>query len=610
MRKLLELLSFLKNYKLAAFLNILFNLLSSLFSLFSISLAIPFLNLIFLTKEAKYQKYADMPKPEWGLSLEALTNQFNYTFGSLILNDGKEAALLFLCGIIVVMFLFKNLFRYLAMYCIAIVRTGIIRDVRKAVYTKLLVLPLSFYSEERKGDIISRMTSDVQEIEHTVLRSLEMIFKDPINIILFIGAMFFMSAKLTMFVVILLPVSGFIIGRTGKSLKRTAKKGQSQVGFLLSWIEESLSGLRIIKAFNAEEFANQRFDGLNERFRNLLRRMYHKRDLASPLSEFLGVGTVVVVMWFGGNLVLGTEMEAAKFIGFILFFTQIISPAKSFTDAYFNIQKGAASAERIQEVINADERITEAVDAQSTSSFEHQIEFRNVHFAYEETEVLSDINFKIEKGQTIALVGPSGGGKSTLVDLLPRFYDAISGQILIDGIEISKLKLKDLRSLLGVVNQQAILFNDTAHNNIAFGKPDINRQAVIDAARIANADEFISQLPEGYDTNIGDAGDKLSGGQKQRISIARAILHNPPILILDEATSALDTESEKLVQDALNHLMQNRTSLVIAHRLSTIKNADKILVIDQGRIVESGSHNELLKSKGLYSKLHSLQSFD
>ncbi len=610
MKKLLELLSFLKNYKLAAFLNVFFNLLSSLFSLFSISLAIPFLNLIFLTKDEEYERYRNMAEPSFNFTVDSLAEKFNYTFGNLILEDGKGAALIFLCGIIVLMFFFKNLFRYLAMYCIAIVRTGIIRDLRKAIYSKLMVLPLSYYSEEKKGDIISRMSSDVQEIEHTVLRSIEMLFKDPINIILFLSAMFVMSAKLSMFVIVLLPISGFIIGRTGKSLKRTARKGQSQIGSLISWIEESLMGLRVIKAFNAEPFASGRFNELNERFRQLLKRMYHKRDLASPLSEFLGVGTVVLVMWFGGGLVLSDDMEAAKFIGFILFFTQIISPSKSFTDAYFNIQKGAASAERIQEIIQADEKIKERPDATPLKNFEENIIFEDVQFAYAEEPVLQDINFEIKKGQTIALVGPSGGGKSTLADLIPRFYDVLGGQIRIDGIDIRDLIIKDLRNQMGVVNQQAILFNDTVYNNIAFGKPGIDAKRVEEAARIANAHDFISALPKAYETNIGDSGDKLSGGQKQRISIARAVLHNPPILILDEATSALDTESEKLVQDALNQLMENRTSLVIAHRLSTIQKADRIIVIDGGKITESGSHDELLDQGGLYKKLHDLQSFD
>jgi len=609
MKKLFELLLFVKNYKLAAFLNIFFNLLSSLFSLFSITLAIPFLNLIFLTEDKEYEKYANMPKPNFAFSVDYLTDQFNYYFGNVILNDGKETALIFLCTVIVVMFLFKNLFRYLAMYSVAIVRTGIIRDIRKTVYQKLLVLPLSFYSEEKKGDILSRMTSDVQEIEHTVLKSLEMIFKDPINIILFLSAMFFMSAKLTLFVLILLPVSGVVIGRTGKSLKRTAVKGQAQVGILISWIEESLGGLRVIKAFNAEGFAKGQFNILNERFRVLLRRMYHKRDLASPLSEFLGVGTVVIVMWYGGGLVLNGQMEAAKFIGFILFFSQIISPSKSVTDAYFNVQKGAASAERIQQIVNAEEKIIEKENAESIDELKEKISFEKVNFSYEESQVLSNINLEIKKGETIALVGPSGGGKSTIADLIPRFYEVNAGAIKFDGVDIRDLKLDQLRSLLGVVNQSPILFNDTIYNNIAFGKPESDKESVIKAAQIANAHEFISQLPNGYETSIGDAGDKLSGGQKQRISIARAILHNPPVLILDEATSALDTESEKLVQDALDNLMKNRTSLVIAHRLSTIQNANRIIVLEAGKIIEDGTHLELMKHGGVYKKLQDLQSF-
>jgi subfamily B ATP-binding cassette protein MsbA len=607
MKQLFKVLSYLKDYKALVSLNILFNISSSIFSLFSISLAIPFLNLIFLTDFEEYEKMAASTPPPLGVSVSSITENFNFYFGNVILEEGKGAALLSLCFLIIGAFLLKNLSRYLALFFIGSVRTGIVKDLRQNTYNKLLSLPLSYYSDERKGDIMARLGSDVQEIEHTILRSLEMIFKEPITILIFLGAMFAMNVQLTLFIFLLLPVTGLIIGRIGKSLKRKSQKGQSQFGWLLSWVEESMSGMRIIKAFNAENFAHSRFSSINDTYRILLLGMYRRRDLASPLSEFMGVSVVVVVMWYGGNLVLDGELAAAKFIGFIIFFSQIISPSKAFTDAFYNVQKGAASAQRIDEILLSEEKIADKSNAKDWKEFDTSIRFDQVGFAYKEDAVLKDISFEIQKGKMLALVGPSGGGKSTLADLLARFYEVNEGSILLDGNEIRDIQIKSLRDKMGIVTQSSILFNDSVFNNIAFGMEDASMEQVVQAAKVAHAHDFIEALPEGYHTNIGDAGDKLSGGQKQRISIARAILKNPPILILDEATSALDAESEKQVQEALESLMENRTSLVIAHRLSTIQRADEILVLDKGEIVERGTHASLVNAGGLYQKLSEMQ---
>lgn len=607
MKQLFKVLSYLKDYKALVSLNILFNISSSIFSLFSISLAIPFLNLIFLTDFEEYEKMAASTPPPLGVSVSSITENFNFYFGNVILEEGKGAALLSLCFLIIGAFLLKNLSRYLALFFIGSVRTGIVKDLRQNTYNKMLSLPLSYYSDERKGDIMARLGSDVQEIEHTILRSLEMIFKEPITILIFLGAMFAMNVQLTLFIFLLLPVTGLIIGRIGKSLKRKSQKGQSQFGWLLSWVEESMSGMRIIKAFNAENFARSRFSSINDTYRILLLGMYRRRDLASPLSEFMGVSVVVVVMWYGGNLVLDGELAAAKFIGFIIFFSQIISPSKAFTDAFYNVQKGAASAQRIDEILLSEEKIADKSNAKDWKEFDNSIRFDQVGFAYKEDAVLKDISFEIQKGKMLALVGPSGGGKSTLADLLARFYEVNEGSILLDGNEIRDIQIKSLRDKMGIVTQSSILFNDSVFNNIAFGMKDASMEQVVQAAKVAHAHDFIEALPEGYHTNIGDAGDKLSGGQKQRISIARAILKNPPILILDEATSALDAESEKQVQEALKSLMENRTSLVIAHRLSTIQRADEILVLDKGEIVERGTHASLVNAGGLYQKLSEMQ---
>ena len=525
--------------------------------------------------------------------------------------SGLMGSLYYLCIAVAILFFLKNLFRYLAKFFIATIRSGVVRDIRSDVYNKILVLPLSFYSEEKKGDIISRITGDVQEVEWSIMNSLEMLFRDPISIILSLVFMISISPDLTIFSFILLPISGIIIGRIGKSLKRTSSKLQIRMGELLSNVEETLTGLRIIKAFNAEKASSEKFGGTNEIYRNTMLRMFRKRDLASPLSEFLGSLVMVTLLWFGGSMVVDPEIsfDGADFIAYITMFSQLLNPAKSLSTAYYNIQKGAASTERIDAIINAENNITNKQNARSVSSFEESIEYKNLTFSYGEGDVLKNINLSIPKGKTIALVGQSGGGKSTMVDLLPRFYDPKSGEITIDGTDVRDFKIKDLRALMGVVSQQSILFNDTVLNNIALGVEDPSMEDVIDAAKIANAHEFIEKLPEGYHTNIGDGGGKLSGGQRQRLSIARAVLKNPPIMILDEATSALDTESEKLVQDALYKLMENRTSVVIAHRLSTIQHADEIIVLQEGQIVERGTHENLIAQSGVYKKLTALQAF-
>jgi subfamily B ATP-binding cassette protein MsbA len=581
------------------------NILHVIFHLLSILAFIPFLTILFDDAEPVTEE------PVFELSSDYVQDMFSYKMTPYIEANGVEGALYFICITVAVLFFLKNVFRYLAKYFLASIRSGVVRDIRSNVFSKILILPLSFYSEEKKGDIISRITGDVQEIEWSIMNSLEMIFRDPISIILSLVFMITINAKLTLFSFVLLPVSGLIIGRIGKSLKRTSSKLQIRMGELLSNVEETLSGLRIIKAFNAEKSSNEKFQGINEIYRNTMLRMFRKRDLASPLSEFLGALVMVILVWYGGNMVINPDVDfsGAEFIGYIAMFSQLLNPAKSLSTAYYNIQKGAASTERIEMVLNAEEKISELPSAKEIGDFNQAIEFKNVKFAYEDAVVLKDIDLSIGKGKTVALVGQSGGGKSTLVDLLPRFYDPIEGSITIDGHDIRELKIKDLRALMGIVSQQSILFNDTVLNNIALGVENVSREAVIEAAKIANAHEFIEQLPNGYDTNIGDGGGKLSGGQRQRLSIARAVLKNPPIMILDEATSALDTESEKLVQDALYKLMENRTSIVIAHRLSTIQHADEIIVMQDGRIVERGDHEGLIAQEGVYKKLTDLQAF-
>lgn len=500
----------------------------------------------------------------------------------------------------------------MAMFFLAPIRNGVVKDIRNDLYLHIMILPLAYYTEQRKGDIISRMTQDVQEVQWTIMTSLEMLFREPIAIVFFLVSMFLISPQLTVFVLILFPVSGFIISKIGSSLKRTSGKGQAKMGELLSNIEETIGGLRIIKAFNAIDPVNARFKVINQNYTRLMNRLFRKRDLASPLSEFMAIIVVGAVLLYGGRLILTSDssgLNPSVFLTYLLMFSQLINPVKSFTDAYSNIQKGAASVERIEQILNADEVIVEKTDAKPINNFTDTIIYKGVCFTYEKEEVLHDINIEIRKGKTIALVGPSGAGKSTIVDLLPRFYDCTAGELRVDGINVKDYKINDLRRLMGIVTQETILFNDTVFNNIAFGMTDVLEKDVIQAAKIANAHEFIVQMEKGYQTNIGDRGMKLSGGQKQRLSIARAVLMNPPVMILDEATSSLDTESERLVQDALTKLMQNRTSVIIAHRLSTVQFADEIIVLQNGTIVERGTHSELIDLCGFYYKLCELQTF-
>lgn len=607
MNKLKNIFKYVIPYWGYAGLNILFNILSVIFSLFSFAFFIPILQMLFQTT-----KIPDSAPPINWTDFDTLKDNFYFFVGDYIAQYGQLNALMYISVVIIILFFLKNLFRYLAMFFLAPIRNGVVRDLRNALYHKILTLPLSYFSEQKKGDIISRMTADVQEIEWSIMSSLEMLFREPVTIITFIITLFIFDPNLTLFVIVLLPVSGLVIGIIGKSLRRTSQKGQKKMGFLISIIEETISGLRIIKAFTAIDYTNKKFHKENNTYTRLMIRLYRKRDLASPVSEFLGIIVIVVVLWYGGKIVLdpNSNMDAAAFIVYIAIVSQLLTPAKSITKAFYNIQKGAASVERIDYILDAEEVITEKHNALEKTSFDKKIEYKNVHFKYDKEEVLKEINLTLEKGKTIALVGPSGGGKSTMADLLPRFYDVTKGDIFIDSNNIKDIVIDDVRKLFGIVSQESILFNGSVFENIAFGLNNINEEEIIKASKIANAHEFIDNLENGYQTNIGDRGSKLSGGQKQRISIARAVLKNPPILILDEATSALDTESERLVQDALENLMKNRTSLVIAHRLSTIKNVDEVCVIQDGRIVEKGPHEELLKQNGAFKKLYDLQSFN
>jgi subfamily B ATP-binding cassette protein MsbA len=598
-------------YKGHAALNVLFNLLYVLFNLASLLVFIPFLSLLFKDPETAER----VSPPNWDtMSLgQYLETYVNYEMQTYIEVEGKKEALFFICIAVAVLFFAKNVARYLAMFFLAAIRNSVVRDIRKKLYNKIVKLPIGYYSDERKGDILARTTSDVQEVDYSIMSTLELLFREPLAIIISISIMIYWSWELTLFSFILLPVSALVIGRVGKSLKRSSAKGQDKLGQLLSNIEETLSGLKIIKAFNAEDKVNDKFERENNDYRKIMTRLYRKKDLASPLSELLGAFVMVALVWFGGNLVFENAdnggMTGEKFIGFIIVFSQLLRPVQGVANAYTNISKGIASVERINVILEAEDTITEKENAAGIKSFEQEMEFKNVSFAYQTENVLNSINITIRKGQTIALVGESGGGKSTIADLIPRFYDCTDGSIQIDGKDTRDLKIKELRGLMGIVSQESILFNDSVHNNIAFGVENATKEQVIEAAKIANAHGFIKELENGYNSNIGDRGNKLSGGQKQRLSIARAVLKNPPILILDEATSALDTESEKLVQEALEKLMQNRTSIVIAHRLSTIQHADEIIVLQKGEIVERGTHNQLIESNGVYRKLSELQSF-
>jgi subfamily B ATP-binding cassette protein MsbA len=565
----------------------------------------PFLSLLFEKEQLVTQA------PEFSFSSDALIEYLNYIMSKMIIEQGKLDALFFICVILLIAFFLRNFARYMAMFVLAKVRIGAIKNLRKEIYSKLLILPLAFYSQRKKGDIIARITTDVQEVDFSIMNYMEMIIRDPITIIAYFIFLLSMSPELTLFVLVVIPITGYIIGLIGKNLRKTSRIGQTMFASMLSTIEESIGGLRIIKAFNAIDFLNLRFKQQNEDYSSLSVGIYRRRDLSSPLSEFLSSVVIILVLWFGGKLVLGenNSISAEVFITYILVFSQIIPPAKTFATGFYSIQKGMASADRIFEILDAEEVIEQKPNARDKHEFTKEIEYRDVSFQYETEPVLKNINLKIPKGKIIALVGQSGGGKSTMVDLLPRFYDPGEGSIIIDGTDIKDYKINDLRGLMGIVTQESILFNDTVYNNIAFGKDDASEQDVIEAAKVANAHEFIMEMPDAYQTNIGDRGTKISGGQKQRISIARAVLRNPPILIMDEATSSLDTESERLVQDALFKVMSNRTSIVIAHRLSTIKHADEIIVLQKGKIVERGAHTKLLEANGIYRKLYDLQTF-
>jgi len=606
MKKFKRVLSYINPYWGMMGLNILFNVLTIVFSLFSFALLIPFLNLLFGIEELAVQK------PELALSTQVLLDFLNYYISDIIITQGKVAALAYICAIILTAFFFRNLARYFAMYYMAGVRVKAVRDIRDEIYKKLLILPLSFFDMNKKGDIISRSTTDVQEVEYSIMNYLEILIRDPITIIAYFAFMLSMSPQLTLFVIIILPITGLIIGRIGRSLRKQSTIGQAKFAGLLAIIEETISGLRIIKGFNAIDYSDTKFKGQNSVYSKVILWIYRRRDLSSPMSEFLSSAVIILVLWFGGRLVLSDSqnIQAADFITYIVVFSQIIPPAKTFAQGFYSIQKGLASADRIFEVLDAEEVIEEKKNALPITAFNKEIEFKNVQFAYNTEPVLKNINLTISKGKLIALVGESGGGKSTMADLLPRFYDVTKGAILIDGVDIRDTVISDLRGLMGIVSQESILFNDTVFNNIAFGDKSYSEDEVIHAAKVANAHNFIMAMEEGYQTNIGDRGQKLSGGQRQRLSIARAVLANPPILILDEATSALDTESEKLVQEALANVMKDRTSLVIAHRLSTIQHADEIVVLKQGEIVERGTHTELIQTEGVYKRLQDLQSFE
>ncbi len=575
------------------------------FSLVTFVMLIPFLNLLFGIDDLV------TTRPEIHLNAQSVIDFLNYIISKIILEQGKVDALIFICLFLFGTFFFRNLFRFLAMFFLVKVRVHAVRDIRDEIYHKILILPLSFYNQRKKGDIMSRITNDVQEIDISIMHYLEIIFRDPVTIIAYFVTLLIMSPQLTVFVMVLLPVAGYVIGTIGRNLRKESKVGQARFSGLLSVVEETIGGLRIIKAFTAIGFSDIRFRELNKNYSRLMVKVFRTRDLSSPMSEFLSSVVIITVLWYGGRLVLSDSgtITAAVFITYILIFSQIIPPVKAFSTGYYNILKGVASAERIFEILDAEEVIVEKENPVRISEFKEKIEYRKVSFRYQTDDVLNKIDIEIPKGKIIALVGPSGGGKTTFVDLLPRFYDTVEGGIYIDGVNIKDYRIDDLRSLMGMVTQESILFNDTVYNNIVFGKQGVTRDDVIAAAKVANAHDFIEAMEEGYDTNIGDRGAKLSGGQRQRISIARAILRNPPILILDEATSSLDSESEKLVQDALLKVMKDRTSIVIAHRLSTIKFADRILVLEKGRIVESGNHDELIKTGGLYKRLHDLQTF-
>lgn len=604
MKDLLSLLKrFIPPYKKEVFLNILFNILSAVASVFTFAAIKPILEMLFKVNPEVYEF-----KPWDGFNLDIIENNIYWYISSVADSRGATTMLVLLAVYLIVMTLFRTATMYLSSHFMVGIRTGVVRDIRKQINDKILALPLGFFSNEQKGDVMARMTGDVTEVENSVMSSLDMLVKNPILIAVYLGTMIYLSWQLTLFVLILLPVAGYIMGKVGKNLKRQSKDAQDQWGGLMSQMEETLGGLRIIKAFNAEPKMKKRFDDASESFRKITTHIGRRQQLAHPMSELLGTITIAIVLWYGGTLILGenSSISAGGFIYYLTIFYLIINPAKDLSKSMYTIQRGLASMDRIDKILKAENNITETTNPKEVT-FGSSFSYRNIWFKYGNDWVIKDVSLTVPKGKTVALVGQSGSGKSTMADLLPRFYDVQQGGIYIDDVNVKDLRLHDLRGLMGNVNQEAILFNDTFFNNISFGVENATMEQVIEAAKIANAHDFIMETEEGYNTNIGDRGGKLSGGQRQRISIARAVLKNPDILILDEATSALDTESEKLVQDALDNLMRNRTTLIIAHRLSTIVKADEICVMHEGKIVEQGKHEELYSLNGVYRKLCDMQ---
>ena len=602
-----KILRFAKPYKKFGFLNIFFNILYALFSALSFAALIPMLDVLFkpdnkVLNEPVYTNFGQLK--------DYLQDYINFKVNAYA-GDDQMKGLVLVIGLVLVLFLLKNFFNYAAMYYITFLRNGVLKDLRNQMYQKITRLPISYYSEKRKGDVIARITSDVLEIQHSFLSILELIVREPLTILFTILIMFGISTKLTLFVFIFIPIAGAIISRIGKSLKKKSDRVQKEQGEFLSIVEETLGGLRVIKAFNAESRFFKTFSTSTGRFFQFSNKLLNRQNLASPTGEFLGILVIGVLLWFGGKMVLiDKTLDASSFIAYMGLAYNILTPAKAISKASFGVKKGNAAAERVLEVLETENPIVDKKDAQDKSTFEKDISIENISFKYEDDFVLKNFNLNVPKGNTVALVGQSGSGKSTIANLVTRFYDVNEGEIKIDGTNIKDISKKSLRGLMGLVTQDSILFNDTVKGNISMGKENASDEEIIEAAKIANAHDFIMDLPNGYDTNIGDSGNKLSGGQKQRLSIARAVLKNPPIMILDEATSALDTESERLVQDALEKMMRNRTSIVIAHRLSTIQNADTIVVLQKGEIVEQGPHIELIEKNGVYKKLVQMQSFD